>query len=347
MSYFKRIKAFIKFAWYSAHRAAYLESDIVLATSTPLTVAFPAVYASKKNKIPMVFEVRDLWPAIPIAMNILKNPLLCYLANLLEGWAYKHAKSIITLSPTMKIGIISKNVFPSRIAVIPNSSDILNFKYNEKVEEHFRQERTWLGNKPLLVYAGAFGKVNNLQYAVQLAKALQDRKSDIRILLIGDGSQRQDLIYEAKQKGVFEVNLFFEDKIPKKNIIESFSAATMCANFVIDIEETWANSANKFFDTLAAGKPIFLNHKGWMHDLISLYRCGLCMHGKSIHEVAEELDRVMFDAKWLKAAGNTAHKLAKKFFDRDVLAIQLEKVLVATKEGKPEMAETIAPGLYK
>ena len=49
MSYFKRIKAFIKFAWYSAHRAAYLESDIVLATSTPLTVAFPAVYASKKK----------------------------------------------------------------------------------------------------------------------------------------------------------------------------------------------------------------------------------------------------------------------------------------------------------
>jgi glycosyltransferase involved in cell wall biosynthesis len=347
MSYFKRIQAFIKFAWYSAHRAAYLKSDIVFATSTPLTIALPAVYASRKNKVPMVFEVRDLWPAIPIAMNILKNPFLCYLANLLEGWAYKNAKSIITLSPTMKIGIISKNVCPSRIAVIPNSSDILNFKYNEKVEENFRQERSWLGNKPLLVYAGAFGKVNNLQYAVQLAKALQDRNSDIRILLIGDGSQRQDLIYEAKQKGVFEVNLFFEDKMPKKNIIEFFSAATMCANFVIDIEETWANSANKFFDTLAAGKPIFLNHKGWMHDLISLYRCGLCMHGKSMHEVAEELDRVMLDPKWLKAAGNTAHKLAQKFFDRNVLAIQLEKVLVATKEGKPERAETIAPGLYK
>ena len=347
MSYFQRIKAFIKFAWHSACRAASLESDIIFATSTPLTIALPAVYASRKNKVPMVFEVRDLWPSMPIAMNILKNPFLCYLANFLERWAYKNSKSIVTLSPTMKIGIISKNFCSSCIAVIPNSSDINNFEYNKILESNFRQARAWLNNKPLLLYAGTFGEVNNLKYAVQLAKALQDRNSDIRILLIGDGSQRQSLIYKAKQSGVFEKNLFFEDNIPKKNIKEYFSAATICANFVIDIEEAWANSANKFFDTLAAGKPILLNHKGWMHDLVSLYSCGLCMHGKPMHEVAEELDLVMFDAKWLKASGNASRKLAQKFFDSNVLSKQLERVLVATKEGNPEMAETIAPGLYK
>jgi hypothetical protein len=67
------------------------------------------------------------------------------------------------------------------------------------------------------------------------------------------------------------------------------SAANITANFVIDIRENWANSANKFFDGLAAGKPIFLNHGGWMQDLVLINKCGLCMHGKKMEIVAKEL----------------------------------------------------------
>ena len=347
MSYALRIKAFILFAWHSARRAASLETDIVFATSTPLTIALPAVYASRKKKVPLVFEVRDLWPTVPIAMNILKNPIMRFLANFLERWAYRHAKSIITLSPTMKEGIISKEVHSSKIAVIPNSCNISNFKYNKILAENFRKKRTWLGNKPLLVYAGTFGKVNDLSYAVRLAAALKKQNSDVRILLIGDGVERLKLIKEAKQQSVFETNLFFENQVPKKEIVACYSASNMCANFVIDIEETWANSANKFFDCLAAGKPIFLNHGGWMQDIVSSYNCGLCMHGKAIDTVAKELDLIMSNSNWLHVAGKSAEKLARDFFDRDILAHQLENVLIATQKGNPEEVEKIAKGVYK
>ena len=121
----------------------------------------------------------------------------------------------------------------------------------------------------------------------------------------------------------------------------------MCANFVIDIEETWANSANKFFDCLAAGKPIFLNHGGWMQDIVSSYNCGLCMHGKPIDTVAKELDLIMSNSNWLHVAGKSAEKLARDFFDRDILAHQLENVLIATQKGNPEDVEKIAKGVYK
>ena len=42
----------------------------------------------------------------------------------------------------------------------------------------------------------------------------------------------------------------------------------MGSSFVIPIKELWANSANKFFDTLAAGRPILINHKGWQKEVI-------------------------------------------------------------------------------
>ncbi len=346
MTYMHRMKAFLSFAWQSALKAKSLEADIIFASSTPLTIALPSVYAARKKKVPLVFEVRDLWPQVPIAMKILKNPLFCFMANRLEFWAYKNANSIVALSPKMKQEIVKKNVNPNNIAVIPNCSDLEDYKFDKNLSVKFRNERPWLMNNPLFIYAGTFGKVNNLSYAIKLAKALKNQNSKIRILLIGDGIEKKSLINEAKVCGVLGKNLFFENQIQKKQMNNYFSAADMCANFVIDIKETWANSANKFFDSLAAGKPIFLNHGGWMQDLVSNYNCGLCMSGKDINIVAKELDIAMNDTEWLRSAGNSAKKLAIKFFDRNVLARQLEEVLVTTQKGKPELVEKIAKGIY-
>ena len=121
-----------------------------MSSSTPLTISIPAVFISKKKKIPMIFEVRDLWPTIPIAMKILKNPILIYLARILEMWSYKNSNSIIGLSPEIKKGIISRDVDPKKIAVITNSCDLKKFEFNGDLAFNFRQKRPWLKNRPLL-----------------------------------------------------------------------------------------------------------------------------------------------------------------------------------------------------
>ena len=69
MGYRDQIRSFTRFAWAAAHKAASLKGDVVFATSTPLTIALPAIYASRRSRIPMVFEVRDLWPEIPVMMG--------------------------------------------------------------------------------------------------------------------------------------------------------------------------------------------------------------------------------------------------------------------------------------
>jgi len=191
MNYLKRLKVFFTFVWKSFLKARRVEGDIIFASSTPLTIAIPAVFVSREKKLPMVFEVRDLWPDVPIAMKILKNPIIIYLAKLLEIWTYKNADSIVALSPEMKKGIVKKKIDPKKVAVIPNSSNLDRFKFDEKLSIDFRYNRPWLKNKPLLVYAGAFGRVNDLYYAVILAKALKNLNSDIRILLIGEGSEKK------------------------------------------------------------------------------------------------------------------------------------------------------------
>lgn len=346
MGFSSRIKAFMAFAFAARKKAIALDGDIVFATSTPLTIALPAVPASRKKKIPMVFEVRDLWPEMPIAIGALKNPLLKFAAKKLERWAYFNSEFIVALSPGMKDGVVRTGYPADRVAVIPNSSDNLEFKNNIEAANQFRANRPWLGDKPLLIYAGTFGKVNGVSYAVKVAIELKKINSNVLILLVGDGIEKTQVIAEAKEADVYEKNLFFEPKMSKKDIPILFSAATMASNLVADIPESRANSANKFFDALAAGKPILLNHGGWMHDLVKIKGCGLALWQLTLSEVATELDQKMNDKNWLEQAGKAARQLAEEYFDRDILANQLIQVLQAAQEKNSKSISQIAPGNY-
>ncbi|MFA6003556.1 MAG: glycosyltransferase, partial [Elusimicrobiota bacterium] len=107
MSYPQRIKAFFAFALRAVREMTRVaDVDVIFATSTPLTTAIPAILARCWHRKPMVFEVRDLWPEVPIAMGALRNPALKWAARWLERRAYSNAAHVIALSPGMKDGIV-------------------------------------------------------------------------------------------------------------------------------------------------------------------------------------------------------------------------------------------------
>src|SRR3712207_6700353 len=54
-SYPRRVRAFLRFALAASTKATSLAPDVVLATSTPLTVAVPGVIASRLRRVRFVF----------------------------------------------------------------------------------------------------------------------------------------------------------------------------------------------------------------------------------------------------------------------------------------------------
>ena len=124
LGYAQRIRAFLSYALASASRAAALPADVVLASSTPLTIALSAIYAKWRRGVPLVFEVRDLWPEVPIAMGALKSPVTRWLARRLEKFAYANSEAIVALSPGMKAGMLARGVSADKVSVIPNGSDL-------------------------------------------------------------------------------------------------------------------------------------------------------------------------------------------------------------------------------
>jgi glycosyltransferase involved in cell wall biosynthesis len=93
------------------------------------------------------------------------------------------------------------------------------------------------------------------------------------------------------------------------------------------MKELWANSANKFFDSLAAGKPIAINHEGWQADLLRKTGAGLVLDPINIGKSANILIQALNNKAWLEKATLAARKLASDEFSIDIHAKRLETVL--------------------
>lgn len=327
MGFFRRVFAFSRFAGVAGRYAAKLAGDVVFASSTPLTIAIPGVKTARALNIPLVFEVRDLWPEIPIALGVLKSPITKFLAYRLEHWAYRNASRIIGLSPGMCTGIARTGYPAERISCIPNSSDIELFSTSNETGEEFRRSRPWLQEKPLVVYAGTFGKVNGVGYLVEMAKHALHNNANVVFLAVGDGAERDMVKEKANREGVLNKNFFIEPAIPKSEMPALLNAATVTTSVVINNVALWDNSANKFFDSLAAGRPVFVNHGGWQAELLEETGAGFDVPPDNPKLATECLLRFLNDADRVHASGEAALQLATSRFSRDALAEQLENVL--------------------
>lgn len=325
MGTFARIKAFLSFAVASRRKAASIKADIIFATSTPLTIAIPALHASRKNKIPLVFEVRDLWPEAPRQMGVLTNPVLFRMARWLELAAYRGSAHVNTLSPGMMQGVLEAGVPADKVSMIPNSSDLDLFHPGRSGASH--RERLGLGKRFVMIYFGTMGPANGLSFVVEGAKVLKERgEKDIVIVLHGTGKDRKNL--EALVSRYELDNVVFSDPLPDKAEIANLAAmADVCMTIYKNLPVLYTCSPNKMFDSFAAGKPVLTNMPGWLQHLVEDNKCGVFVEPDNAQMFADKAVALKNDPEGLAQMGVNSRKLAESTFSRDKLAKELLDIL--------------------
>jgi glycosyltransferase involved in cell wall biosynthesis len=326
MSYARRLRAFAEFMVLAAAKATRLRADLVFATSTPLTVAVPGVLAARLSRAPFVFEVRDLWPEVPIEMGALRNPLARKLAGALADIAYRTAKEVVALSPGMAAGVTARRP-GTRVTMIPNAADLDMFAVDPDAVRRFRDEHRWLGDRPLIVYTGALGAVNGVEYLVRAARRMNEIDPDVQVLIVGHGKEWESTKALADEYGLLDRTVRMWPKVPKAELPVILGAATMSTSFVRPIRALWDNSANKFFDALAASRPIAINYGGWQADLLAETGAGLVLDPQDAADAGEKFAKHVRDEGWLTRARAAAHSLAVERFSRDLLFERFEDVL--------------------
>lgn len=326
MGYGRRIQAFARFAIGAARTAARIPHDVIFASSTPLTVAIPGIYASRRRRTPMVFEVRDVWPEVPIAMGALRSPATRWAAQWLEAQAYGHSSEIVALSPTMSDSI--RRRFPdAKVTVIPNNCDFREFADAASAGKRLRADTPWLGDRPMVLYAGTIGLANGVDYVARMAAHLSRIDPGIRVVVMGDGAKREDVRALADRLGVLDRTFFLMPSVMRKDAVAYFGACDLALSTFLNIPALSANSPNKVFDALAAGRPVAVNNGGWMAELIEESKAGLVLEPDDPAAAAQAVARFVRDPQACESAGAAARRLARERFDRDLHCQELERIL--------------------
>ncbi len=315
-SYLRRIVSFLSFCLLSIYAGLRTKNvDVIYATSTPLTVGVPGIILKWFKHVPFVFEVRDQWPEIPIELGIIKNKIMIRLLLWLEKSIYKCSSAIVALSPGMAEGI--KNVLTAErpIAVVPNSCDI-DFFMPDIDGSAVRDKHGW-ADKLVLLHFGAMGRANGLDFVIDAADRLEDHP-DIHFVLAGEGACKRSLAERIKWLGLNNIKIV--NSLPKAELAGLVAACDVAMVIFANYPILENNSANKFFDSLSAGKPVLLNYSGWQRKILEDNNAGFGCDLFDLDQFAEKVLYLNSHREQLERMGQYARRIAMEKFNRDKLA---------------------------
>lgn len=328
--FFRRIWAFSTFVNQAKKFLRKLpRPDFLYITSTPLTTGWIGLWAKKKLAIPFIFEVRDLWPDAPIQVGAIQNPILKKMLYSLESRIYRHAFKIVALSPGIANSIREK-CDSCKIHLIPNFSDTAFFHPVEKNGQIL--QKFGLEPKFTIAYAGAIGQVNAIHEMLILAKMAQDKGKDYQFVVMGKGSMLNPLLQKAKDLGL--KNFFYFPFGGKEEVRQLLGVSDMAMVTFAHLPVLKTNSPNKFFDALAAGKGIIVNHKGWVYQLVKEYRLGVYFNPEGPEEAFDKIEKIASSPRLLKETQHNSRELAEKYFSKEIAVQRLLAVIDPDKFGK-------------
>jgi glycosyltransferase involved in cell wall biosynthesis len=292
--------------------------DVIIVTSPPLFVGFSGYVISRIKRIPLVFEVRDLWPESAVDTGVLKNKFIIKLAYKFEAFIYKKARLINVLTPAFYQTLKSKKKIPeNKLSYIPNAAD---FSLSENLlnnfdRESFRKEYK-LNGKFVITYVGAHGVANHLQQVLEAGKVLED--TNVLFLLIGDGMEKKSLVKLAEEMNI--KNVRFIDSVPKQEVFKFILASEMGASVLKKVDTFKTVYSNKTFDYMSCKKTILMAIDGVSRKLVEDAQCGVYVEPENINEYNRIIREYLNNAERLISEGNNGYNYAKNSFDRSVLA---------------------------
>ena len=319
-SFLERISVFVLFTIRSTILSIKDDSDIIFASSTPLTVSLAGIINKAiKGKI-FIFEIRDSWPKLPIKMGILKNKPIIKFLNLYERISILSADKCIGLAPGIckDINDIRENSFFTEL--IPNFCNIPKSKENIKDFIKKKYKVNINDNDFVAVFTGAHGIANGLDQILDAAKELiKLRNFEIKILFIGDGKKKTFLKDRVKKEKI--TNCYFLPFLEKnelsyvlKNIA---SVGLMNLDNIEDFYE--GTSPNKFFDYLASGIPVICNYPGWISRTIIENKCGIMTNPNDPENYAKVLIKIFEDKNLMKIMKKNSYALSLSKYSEDTI----------------------------
>lgn len=302
--------------------------DYVLTISQPpILGGLLGVYAKKKKKAKLIYNIQDFNPEQVIAVGYSKSELLLRFLMMLDKKSCKKSDLIITVG--RDLGVTLENRFKNK--KVPNYKIINNWidetqvrplkKNNKKVLEFLTKHE--LDNKFIIMYSGNIGLYYDLMNIIKVIEQFPEgtkakNGKDVCFVFVGAGSVLNDLKQYVKNKNM--KNVRFLPYQNKEELIFSLNAADV--HWCINAKGIKGVSCpSKAYGIMAVGKPMLgcLENESEIRCIIEDSGCGLCSTPGDYKSIDNNINIVLsLDDNELKKMGMKGRQYLEEHLSKEV-----------------------------
>lgn len=291
--------------------------EVVFVSSPPLFLGIAGLIYHWILRVPLVFDVRDIWPEVFVEMGELRRESLFFkVAHSLEEWIYKHSSIITVVTEGKRQALIERGIAESKVVCIPNAVDreFLEFPVQESLKDDLR-----LSEKFVVLYAGLIGKAQGIDIIFEIAAKTRSQK--LHFLLVGEGVEKDKLIQEAERLGL--ENITFLPEQPREKILSYLRMANIVL-VPLKSPELRNSVPSKLYEALAAGCPVVLLAKGESVELLQQAKTGLALAPDDIEQILRTFEEL---SEGKVAVPSSDNNYILENFTRDRMATKLLSLL--------------------
>lgn len=321
----KRVLDYVSFMLTGALAALFVRKvDVVVGTSPQFFTACAAWAVGGLKRVPWVFELRDIWPESIKAVGAMQDSLAIRVLERIELFLYRHASRIVAVTHTFKDTLMRRGIDENKIDVITNGVDLSNFSPLPK--DSGLSAELGLNGCFVAGYIGTHGLAHGLETLLDAAQSLQQvpGAENIRILFLGDGAKKAELVESAKTRGLR--NVVFVASVPKDQVPRYWSLLDVSIIHLRKTELFTSVIPSKLFECMGMGIPVLHGVAGESAAIVQTEQVGEVFESDNAQLLVDALLRLRADETRFKSYQANGLSAAKRY-DRKQLAANMLKIL--------------------
>lgn len=295
------IKRVLNYASFAASATLYgvfmaKRASALYAYHPPLTVGVAAALIKLFRRVPVVYDIQDMWPDTLRATGMLNNTRALGVVAAVCRWVYRRMDHIVVLSPGFKRLLLERGVPEAKLSVVYNWADEASLAAPVgQVPAAFPA-----ADRFRIVFAGNMGKAQALDTVLNAAALLQQRGSRVCWVMLGGGVEVARLKAEAEQRQL--ANVVFLPAVPMAEVGTYLHAADALLVHLRKDPLFEITIPSKTQAYMAVGKPLLMAVDGDAADLVRQSGCGVVAESENAQALAQAAEQLASSAPHTLAA---------------------------------------------
>ena len=302
--------------------------DIIYARDYHAVVValFPRLIFKKK----LVFEINGIAnEEQKLKSHSFLNRMLAFLIQQAERMATRRSDRIVSVTPQIVSYLMTNFRYsPDKVEIIGNGVDIKKFQpiHNEALLGQWKGRLGIRKEEIVIAFVGNLARWQGVNILIESAIRLLSRGERLKLLLVGDGPIRKELVRRVLESG-FDKEIIFTGMISYEDIPFLINLADICAApFILRRNQITGVSPIKVFEYMACGKPVVASRIEGL-EFIEEEGTGRLTEPEDIISLEETLYNLIKEPKERLRMGGKGFQIARERFSWESRVTQIEEVL--------------------